>query len=70
VANSISDWTEEEEVKWRALQAKREAGKLRGPTPPDSSEKGRTESAKGTKKGTVSTKHTASKEAKISVKTG
>ncbi|XP_052373322.1 sperm-associated antigen 17 isoform X2 [Oncorhynchus keta] len=67
VANSISDWTEEEEVKWRALQAKREAEKLRGPTPPDSSEKGRTESAKGTKKGTVSTKHTATSPAKSPV---
>ncbi|XP_031675388.1 sperm-associated antigen 17 isoform X3 [Oncorhynchus kisutch] len=67
VANSISDWTEEEEVKWLALQAKREAEKLRGPTPPDSSEKGRTESAKGTKKGPVSTKHTAASPAKSPV---
>ncbi|XP_045065575.1 sperm-associated antigen 17 isoform X3 [Coregonus clupeaformis] len=59
VADSISDWTKEEEDKWLALQAKREADKLRGPTPSDSSEKGRTESAKGTKKDTVSPKHTA-----------
>lgn len=68
MANSISDWTKEEEVKWLALQAKREAEKLRVPTPSDSSEKGRTELAKGTKKGTVSPKHTASKEAKYQSK--
>ncbi|KAK6325687.1 hypothetical protein J4Q44_G00050290 [Coregonus suidteri] len=64
VADSISDWTKEEEDKWLALQAKREADKLRGPTPSDSSEKGRTESAKGTKKDTVSPKHTATSPAK------
>ncbi|CAB1327537.1 unnamed protein product, partial [Coregonus sp. 'balchen'] len=64
VADSISDWTKEEEDKWLALQANREADKLRGPTPSDSSEKGRTESAKGTKKDTVSPKHTATSPAK------
>ncbi|KAM9397205.1 sperm-associated antigen 17 isoform 6-T6 [Salvelinus alpinus] len=64
VANSISDWTKEEEVKCLALQAKREAEKLRVPTPSDCSEKGRAESAKGTKKSTVSPKHTATSPAK------
>ncbi|XP_010889422.4 sperm-associated antigen 17 [Esox lucius] len=53
VAESISDWTREEEAKWQFLQAKSVLGNLRGATPLDYSEKDRTDSA--VKKGTVAT---------------
>ncbi|KAJ8003694.1 hypothetical protein DPEC_G00150980 [Dallia pectoralis] len=55
VAESISDWTREEEAKWLALQAKSQLENLRVDTPSDSSEKDQTESAKATRKGTVAT---------------
>ncbi|KAG7463545.1 hypothetical protein MATL_G00177760 [Megalops atlanticus] len=43
VADSISDWTSQEEVKWRALQEQREAEHLRAETPSEQSEKGKTD---------------------------
>ncbi|KAL1021782.1 hypothetical protein UPYG_G00017870 [Umbra pygmaea] len=54
VADSISDWTREEEAKWLAVQARGALDHLRAPTPSDS-DRSRTESAKSTKKGTVAT---------------